>query len=72
MWHLEELSWSLPELSDLYLKSNSLDRVLKLLEVDAAFIGQRMKEVKVVDGPLLRPKDQVNPEMKVVRDIITF
>ena len=72
MPQLEELAWSLPEFGDLHLEGIALDRVLQLLEVDAALIGKWVEQVEVLQGPLLVPKDQVDPEVQVVRHVLTL
>ena len=72
MPQLEELAWSLSEFSDLHLEGITLDGVLQLLEVDAALIGEWVEQVEVLQGPLLVPKDQVDPEVQVVGDVLTL
>jgi len=72
MPQLKELARSLPEFGNLNLEGIALDRVLQLLEVDAALIGKWVEQVEVLQGSLLVPEDQVDPEVKVVRHVLTL
>ena len=72
MPQLEELAWSLSKFCDLHLEGVSLDRVFQLLEIETAFIGKWVEQVEVLQGPLLMPKDQVDPEVQVVGHILTL
>ena len=60
------------EFGDLHFEGITLDRVFQFLEVDAALIGKWVKQVEVLQGPLLVAKDQVDPEVEVVGHIITL
>lgn len=73
MRDFENLLRTLSKFIDLALDSHLFDGVFDAFNIDHAFISEGMEQVKGLDGfltSLLVAKDQVNPFMQMVRDIL--
>lgn len=70
MQSVEQLLWSLTEFRDLYFKSCPLYGVTQSFEVDPALVGHWVEYIVILNRTLLRAKDQINPQVDVLRHIV--
>jgi hypothetical protein len=75
MWDFEQLLWRLTELIDLDFHSRPLDWIRSVNCVEVPLIADWVEQVISLNrmlAPLLIPKNQVDPVVQVVGDILAF
>ncbi len=67
----EEPPRRLAELVDLQLERRPSPRITNTIQIDT-FVSERMEDVVVLNRPLFRTENQVDPQMDALRHVIRF